>query len=412
MKKVMLLGAGSGQLPFLNICKSKGYFVIVVSVAGNYPCFERADKSYFVDTRNKEEILKIALAEKIDAIMTDQTDVSVPTVAYVAEKMNLRGIGYETSLKFTNKYLMRQAARNAGVAVPDFDKASTLTDAKKIAAKIGYPVIIKPVDSSGSRGVIRLDSEEDLIINFDTAKNFSLASEVIIEKFIRGKEYLVDGYAMNYGYWNLDLGIKEQFDLKENYVSKMCMFSSLKLINNNVGKLVLETNKKLVKEMHLKFGITHAEYLYNYEDNRIYLVEIAARGGGVYLSSDLTPLASGFNTNVAIIDYLVEGKETFINIKKLDKKVAAWICFAFPEGEIIEINGLDALKKINGVHKIIMDDVYIGKKTKTLTSDSEKYGPILIYADSENECYEVIKRVKDTLKIKIQTVNGIENQIW
>ena len=410
MKKVMLLGAGAGQMSFLNICKNKGYYVIAVSIAGNYPCFEVADKSYFVDTRNKEEILKIAQAENIDAIFTDQTDVSVPSVAYVAEKMNLRGIGYQTALNFTNKYLMRQAAKAAGVATLKFDKAANFDDAKIIAEKIGYPVIIKPVDSSGSRGVARLDSFEDLKANFDKAKNFSAAGEVIIEKFIRGKEFLVDGYAMGGNYWNLDLGIKEQFNLAGKYISKMCMFSSAARITDSIGKKVLDTNKKLVTALGLKLGITHAEFLYNFEENEVYPVDIAARGGGVYLSSDLTPYASGFNTNKALIDYLVEGKEKFVG--SLDNKVAAWIGFALPEGKISKIAGVEELSKIPGVFKIDLDDIYIGKKTKKLDSDAEKCGPILIKAASENECRQIMERVKATLKITVQTARGAESQIW
>ena len=124
----------------------------------------------------------------------------------------------------------------------------------------------------------------------------------------------------------------------------------------------------------------------------------------------MTPYASGFNTNEALIDYLVEGKEKFVG--KLDNKVAAWIGFALPEGEISEIAGVEELQKIHGVFKIDLDDIYIGKKTKKLDSDSEKYGPILIKADSENECYQIMARVKSTLKITVQTAHGAESQIW
>ncbi len=411
-KKVMLLGAGEGQMPFFNICKNKGYQVIVVSIPGNYPCFELADKSYYVDTRDKEKILEIAQKEKIDAILTDQTDVSVPTVAFVAEKLGLRGIGYETSSKFTNKYLMRKAAQEAGVNVPEFGRASDLTEAISISKKIGFPLMIKPVDSSGSRGVIKINNLHELKLKYNIAEKYSTDNSVLLEQFIDGREYLVDGFAMNNCYINLDLGVKDYFDIPNIFVSKMCMFSSATRIHDRIGLKVLECNKRLVEKMGLEFGITHAEYLYNEINDKVYLVEIAARGGGVYLSSDITPLATGFNSNETLIDYVVEGKSIDINKLSLNQDVSAWVCFAFPEGEIKSIDGVNDLKSIDGVYKILLNDVYVGKKTKTLCDDSEKYGPIIVYAHSEEECYRTIEQIKDILDIKIDTKNGLENLIW
>ena len=87
---------------------------VVVSRKGKYPGFDLADQVYYYDTQDKENILKAACIEEICAITTDQTDVSVATVAYVADKLKLRGIGQEIAKKFTNKYEMRKAARDAG----------------------------------------------------------------------------------------------------------------------------------------------------------------------------------------------------------------------------------------------------------------------------------------------------------
>lgn len=411
-KKVMILGAGAGQLPFINICKSKGYYVIAVSIPGDYPGFKIADKFYFIDTRNKEKILKVALEEKIDAILTDQTDVSVPTVAYVAEKMGLRGIGYNTALVFTNKFLMRKAAIDAGIDVPEFDKAKNTDEAINVAKRIGFPVVIKPADSSGSRGVFKITCEKELIEKFNTVLQYSTTDYIVVEKFITGKEYLVDGFAMDKKYINLDLGVKEFFDKPNVFVSSMCMFSSAKRIDDPVGLKILDSNSRFIESVNLQFGITHAEFIYNEDEDKVYLVEIAARGGGVYLSSDITPTATGFDSNRLLIDYVVENKQIDLSTVELDKKIAAWKCFSFPEGEIIEISGVEETKNIQGVFMLDMSGVYVGKKTVELCDDSEKYGPALIVANNDEDCYKTIEKIKKTLKIKIRTANGISGIIW
>lgn len=412
MKKIMILGAGAGQMPFINICKRKGAYVIVVSPEGEYPGIKAADRFYECDTREKEQILQIGRKEQIDAVTTDQTDVSVPSAAYVAEQMGLKGIGYQTSLLFTDKYKMYCAAKSAGVHVPPFARAESFGQAAKQLRRIGTPAVIKPCDSSGSRGVHRIDRVEQLEEYFEDSIRYSGTHAVVIEAFIQGREYLVDGFALDGKYRNLDLGIKEYFEKEGTYISKMCMFSSAALIDHPVERQVLRTNQMLVQGLGLDFGITHGEYIYSKEDGRVYLVEIAARGGGVYLSSDLTPKACGIHTNEMLLDYLLDGTVTDLDTLRLERKVSAWRCFACKEGVVKYIRNLEQVQKMEGVDRICLDGVKEGLRVKELTDDTTKYGPILVSANSRNACREILKRVESTLEIATEDQGKIYPVIW
>ena len=131
-KKAMILGAGRGQLPIINICRDYGCEIIVISPAGNYPGFNYADRYYFCNVKNKEEILKIAKNEKIDAVLTDQLDAGVLTTAFIAERLNILGIGYDVALKFTNKYVMREHALALGINIPMYFGVSDVQDRKSV----------------------------------------------------------------------------------------------------------------------------------------------------------------------------------------------------------------------------------------------------------------------------------------
>lgn len=109
MKKIMILGAGIYQVPLIKKAKEMGLYVIVVSIKGNYPGFDLADKCYYENTRNYEEILKIAQNENVDGICTTGTDVAVKTIGYVCEKMNLCGLDIASANKATDKVLMKEA---------------------------------------------------------------------------------------------------------------------------------------------------------------------------------------------------------------------------------------------------------------------------------------------------------------
>lgn len=412
MKKIMILGAASGQLPFINICREKGAYVIVVSPQGDYPGIDMADQYYDCDTRDREQILKIARRENIDAITTDQTDVSVPAVAYVAEKMGLKGIGYEKSLRFTDKYEMRCAAKQIGINVPEFKSAKSFIEAEECVKSMTLPVMIKPTNSSGSRGVYRIDNIEGLERHYEESVRFSATGTVIIEEYIEGREYLADGFAMGGKYINLDFGIKQYFDKEGMYISKMCMFSSAELASDSVEHQVLKTNKRLVEGLGLEFGITHGEYIYSPDKDKVYLVEIAARGGGVYLSSDLTPEASGIDTNTLLLEYLLEDKMVDVDKLKLKKRVSAWRCFALQEGIVKQIKNEELVRSMQGVDKLCLERVREGAFVHGLSDDTTKYGPILVSGDSREECFDILKGVEDTLEIVTENNGRLSSIIW
>lgn len=304
------------------------------------------------------------------------------------------------------------SAQRVGIHVPQFARAESFRQAVEQIHLIGMPAIIKPCDSSGSRGVHRIDRIEQLAEYFEDSIRFSGTHTVIIEAFIQGQEYLVDGFALDGKYRNLDLGIKEYFDQEGTYISKMCIFSSASLIDHPVENQVLHTNKMLIEGLGLKFGITHGEYIYSRTDGRVYLVEIAARGGGVYLSSDLTPKACGVHTNEILLDYLLDGSIIDLDSLLLERKVSAWRCFACKEGVVKYIRNLDQTRKIEGVDRVCLDGLKEGLYVKGLTDDTTKYGPVLVSANSRDECRRILKRVESTLEIATEDQGRIFPMIW
>lgn len=411
MKKIIVLGAGYGQVPFIKICKEERCYVIVIGQKEKAPGFDLADKIYYVDIKEKEVILNIAEKEEIDAILSDQSDYAVPTVAYVSEKMGLRSIGYERALNYTNKYRMRVNAKFAGINVPRFFKLRKIEEFYEGMEHLRYPVIMKPVDSAGSRGIHKIDSEKGALEAFNDSQLYSTSGEVIVEEFICGKEYIVDGFGIENEYINLDIGEKEYFDKKDTYISKMCMFSSAGMITDKNEKKVLETNRKLVECMGLPYGITHAEYILENMTDKVYLVEIAARGGGIYLSSELTPRATGIKTNELLIQYIINGKTSALKDFKLERKVTAWMCFELVPGIVSKLSGISDMHKIKGVFRVCLDNLYEGKKIFPMLNDLGKYGPILIETDSREMCYKIMDEVRKTLIIETTDGNGESHSI-
>ncbi|AFV02103.1 hypothetical protein DHBDCA_p1076 [Dehalobacter sp. DCA] len=410
--KVFILGAGRGQLNLIEICKRKKFETIVISSDGDFPGFDVADRYYKIDITDKNKVLEAAKKEKISAIITDQIDVGVQTAAFIAEKLGIPGIGYGCSLKFTNKYIMKQEARRLGINVAEFISANDVQDAYQKAEKIGFPVVMKPVDHDGSRGVFKINNRTELEINFATSLGYSMTGEVIIEQFISGAEYETLGFVHNYHFDNLIIGRSYDFDIPNLFIPKERIYIDVKSVTGDAEKKILDINKKLVEGFGLKFGISQAEFLYDKERDKVYLVEIAARGGGIYISSDLVPLTCGIDINELLVDFATNRRKN-VDLSQFRTGAAAYLCFTLPAGKITKIENADKLKEIPGVHKVFLDTIYVGKTVEKIRDKSMRIGPILVHGKNEDECIQIIERVKETLNVWVQTEhNGIQGIQW
>jgi carbamoyl-phosphate synthase large subunit len=382
----------------------------VVSIGGDYPGFFIADKSYKIDIREKDRILEIARFEKICGILTDQTDIGVPTVAYVAERMGLPGIGYDCALKFTNKYKTRQLCKEIGIPIPDHVQALSLEQAIQYAKQLEFPLVIKPVDGYGSRGVSKVNNHGELETKYRNAVAYSTSGCVILEEYFSGTEIVVEGFVSDYEASNLVTGDRTYFAIPDTFIPKHTLFPSL--LRQDYQQKILDMDSLLIKHFGPKFGITHNEYLIDDKTGEVRLVETAIRGGGVYISSDLVPLACGIDANELLVE-LASGRERVrIDNNKRDNRASGYICFYLPEGTICQVKGLNELETLPGVHHAYVNDLVIGKQTQPMQDKGMRLGPVLITGKDRQDLQKVIDQVQETLVINVETADGVKGIIW
>lgn len=404
-KKVMILGAGREQVPIITQCQEAGYEIIVISPEGNYPGFKYADRSYFCDVKEKEAILEIAKAENIDAIFTDQLEIGVLTAAFVAENLNIPGIGLDVALRFVNKLIMRESAKSIGVNVPHYYGITNIKEACDAAHTIGYPIIIKPCDSTASKGVYQINNEAELCEHFEETLSYSYDKTVLVEQLIIGKEFAVQSFSRDYEVTNLIIGHRDFFDFPNIFIPRAAVYIDANSAISESEKNILRTHEKVVSGYGLKFGIAYGEYIYDEDANEVYLVEVAARGAATYTSSDLIPLACGVNANRLLIEQVLENNTSYEPII-LTAGAAAYFCFTLPEGKVINIENADKLEDLPGLHKAILDNISVGMEVPKIRDKSSRKGPILVYGNSKQDCYDAIEKVKETLKIGVKTPGG------
>ena len=402
---LMILGANTLQLPIIQKANELGYETLVVSPVSSEPGHGIATYSEICDVVDEEGVLGIAKKYNICGVITDQTDLPVRTMAYVANKLNLPGNDYEVARIFTDKYLMREKCKEIGVKTLEYKLCHTLDEAEKFYTSISKDVILKPVDNQGSKGVSRVTNIEELQAKFNEAIRYSRSSGVLIEEFINGQEFLVEGICFNYQFKNLCCGDTEYFDIPDVFSASKREFPSISRID--LINKVMETNKKIVEGFGLKQGITHGEYILDGDD--VILLEVAARGGGVFISSDLIRLQTGIDTEQFLID-ISTGKAKDIPEFSWQKKSSCYISFFLPQGTITDVSGIEEVLKLPYTYHNNFETLEKGKHIKINTDKTSRYF-IILEGKNHDEILQRRNYIKDLINVDVLGDDGITRGI-
>lgn len=197
MKKLMIMGAGTYQVPLIRAAKAMGIYTIAVSIPGKYPGFAYADEVLHINTVDSEAVLQAARERNIDGICTAGTDVAVMTIGRVNDALGLSGISYEAARLACDKVLMKRCYEENGVRTAKYRKVYFNEDVNQKIEGLEYPLIVKIVDSSGSRGITRVDRPSQLQGAIRNAQAFTHKDYYIVEEFIVGREFGAQAFVMD-----------------------------------------------------------------------------------------------------------------------------------------------------------------------------------------------------------------------
>jgi biotin carboxylase len=296
MKKLAIIGASYLQQPLVEKCKELGVYSICFAWEEGAVCKDLCDQFYPISTVDKDTILKACQEVKIDGITTIASDVATLTVNYVAEQMGLVGNPDKYSQTATNKYLMRQCFMENNVPSPKF----CLTDGQipEIISSFSFPVIVKPTDRSGSRGVEKVLKIEGLQEAIDRACKESFQQKAVIEEFIEGREISVESISFKGKHYILQFTDKVTTEAPFFVELEHHQPSSLpENIKAKVRAIVLNA----LDALHIQYGASHSELKIT-KDGDIRVIEIGARMGGDFIGSDLVKLSTGYDFLKGVID--------------------------------------------------------------------------------------------------------------
>lgn len=323
MSKIAIIGASYLQLPLVRKAKEMGLEIHCFAWDKDAVCKEEVDSFYPISIVEKEKIFQICQSIEIDGICTIASDVAAPTVSYVAEKMHLNANSYQSAVNANNKYIMRDLLSQAEIRCPKYKMIQSLQDAS--SEEWEYPLIVKPTDRSGSLGVAKVMSYEELCSAVEFALSVSFEKQVMIEEFIEGREISVEFISYKGVHYPLQItdkvttGAPHFVELEHHQPSTLSpvQFSE-----------IYDITQRALNSLGLTDGASHSEYKIT-DYGKVYVMEIGGRMGGDFIGSDLVKLSTGYDFVKGVIDVALNKFE----VPKLSQQVFAGVYFLCKQTE-------------------------------------------------------------------------------
>jgi isopentenyl diphosphate isomerase/L-lactate dehydrogenase-like FMN-dependent dehydrogenase/biotin carboxylase len=361
-----------------------------------------ADYPIEVSTRNINLTVNTAKqfhrACPLDGVMTVGTDAS-QTVAAVADALNLPGIPFEVAERATDKIKMRQVLKEKGVPVPDFRPIWTLEECQQAIQDMPLPLVIKPCDNMGARGVRKIERLDDLISAFREAKEASISGKLILEEFMEGPELSLDALVFE-GSIHIT-GVADRIIERAPYFVEIGHTLPSALPEKQQSRAVA-VFKQAIFALGIDIGAAKGDIKITPEGPKI--VEIAARLSGGWMSAYTYPLSTGVNLYKAAIQIALG--ETPTDLKPKTSLVSAERSLLPPPGKILSIQGVEEARKIKGVKEIILMKE-AGDMAEEPRSNLGKVGYVITVGKTREEAIRINDLAREILKIEIGASNDL-----
>lgn len=396
-KKLLVLAAGILQVPVIKKAKEMGIYVIAADGDPNAVGLKYADKAIVVNITSEEDVLKVAREEKIDGVIHPCSEVSMNVMGRLNDELGLSGITREQAIRATNKHLMREAFESGNAPYPKSILTENAEDAwMHLQNDFSTDGILKPSRNSGSRGiakVVRDMNKADFINAYNIALNESRDKSVLLEQFIEGPEFSIEIIV-----WNGKVNVLTVTDKKTTGGPHF-----VELGHNQPSCYSAEEVEILkaaavagVKALGVNNCACHAEA--KLMDGKAYLMEIGARLGGDFISTELTHLSTGIDMVAAAINVAL-GIEPDLNPKEEPKGVC--IRYFCPKpGKLVSVGNTEILKD----PRVYLWEIYhkAGDVIPEVTSSLCRSGHVIVTESSPQKAIALADRMVN--EVKFETV--------
>jgi biotin carboxylase len=405
--RILILGGGVMQLPAVRLAKQNGWAVIVAAAGISREIEQLADRCEQVDLRDRDAVTRLAQSlkqeEGLDGVFTAGTDFST-TVAWAAERAGLPGIPHEAALSATDKARMRAAFQAHGVPSPSFftvDAEGTGSRGKAFTVNLpegfSFPLVVKPVDNMGARGVRRVDDRNQLQEAVETALDQSASGQAIVEQYLEGPELSLDAL-IHEGEITI-CGVADRHICFPPYFVEMghTMPSDLE---PELLDQAEEVFRRGIRALGISGGAAKGDI--KVTPAGAVVGEIAARLSGGYMSGWTYPFASGVEVTAGALNIAVGLPPG--DLRPQRNWVSAERAFISIPGTVKSLEGLDRARSVPGIEQLFLR-VSAGQEVALPINNMGKCGNLISKAPDRGQAVEAVEKAIRSVLVRLEPVD-------
>lgn len=396
MKKIMMLGGNAFQASVIIRAKELGYHVISVDYLPDNPGHRFSDEYYNISTVDKEAVLALARSLGIDGILSYASDVSAPTAAYVAEAMGLPTNPYEAVMTLTHKDRFRAFMEENGFPTPQGRSFTEAGPARAFFESLPLPVMVKPVDASGSKGVVKVTERAGFDAAFAEAMGYSLGRRVIVEQFIPRTGWQIDGDGFISDGQIVFFGVMDQHQnpLRNPYapIGLSCPSAQDPACQARARELI----QAIFDKLGMRFGAFNFEYIIS-PDGQIYLLEIGPRNGGNYIPETIR-YATGVDMLEASVRACAGDEYMPALVQSRQLAASSYVVHAMRSGRF---RGLEIAPEMDGRIVKSMLSVQPGDPVRAFRHGGDALGAMVLRFDSYPQMQQMMERMWEYIRVVV-----------
>lgn len=394
-----MLGGSIYQTYAIKAARDMGYYVITCDYLPDNPGHKFAHEYHNVSTTDKEAVLKLARKLKVDGVVAYASDPAAPTAAYVCEILGLPTSPYKSVEILSKKHLFRQYLTEHGFNVPKAKSYKTFEEAEADIDNFKLPVMVKPVDSSGSKGINKLTDKSQLSAFVEDALSYSRDKIFLIEEFIvkngpqiSGDAFSVDGKLVFHCLGNEFYSNKVDKDfapLGECWPTEM---------PQEVIGILTEDLQRLITSLSMKSNAYNVEAIYG-EDGKVYILELGARSGG-----SLIPQVTALATGVDMVPYVIKAAlgEDCSDLKMAPVK-GYWSNYMTHANKTGRYAGIEYDEDFKKNHLVdFVTDIKLGEFVHKYRDAQDCTGELILKYDNPEQMKDLINNMDKYVKISVE----------
>lgn len=390
-KKILIQGAGRGNLGIVKTAIAHDVYTVVTGMGGDYPCTPLADINCYADISDPDAVLKVAKEQKVDGAIICCSDTGLRAVGRCNDVLHLKGITEEAAVVSSNKLLMKEKLREKGIRTAAYIKVSTEEELRKAVDEIGYPVIIKATDLQGSRGIAIVRDEKNLFSSFTEVMSLTKQSYCIVEEFLEGREYGAQAFI----YDNEVLFVLPHGD--ETIMCKTAVPIGHYMPYEMEASLYEDTCKQ-VKDAIKALGLNNCAVNVDLieKDGKAYVIELTGRVGANCLP-ELVSNYYGLNYYEMILRTALG--ESPLPVFERRREPCATLARMIRSNQSGIVNSVSFPEFENAEMHIF---VHPGSEVRAFTNSNDAIGEIIVKGSSLPSCEKIIQKVIQNIKIDLQ----------